>query len=583
MGIFGFIIFSVAMASGLVGFLRALQAWHEGAWASYGDGVLFWESWAADFGTTRLIQAVVLAVVLFLVTKRVQKLVRKPHQLLVFLGRPIPVALGLAFALLPQGVAPTLRQDASDKPSIILIMLDTVRADEVGWVRRATGRALLPEIEDPTPHLDSLAAQGASFSNAVSQAPWTKPSTATLLSGVVPGKHLAVERNGPCTNFRANQRTLPEALGAAGWETIGISSNPNIRTFFGFHQGFQTFREGVNFTADDALAMADDFLGPPSKRAQPYFLYLHLNDAHFPFEAKAPWGGMYDDTSSTAILDGNTEREYRESRRDFSEEDFRHFRLTHAEEIRYLDDVVGPWLEKQLAQQENLLVVVLSDHGEEFHDHGDVGHGHTLNDELLRVPLQLMWSQDIGLEPISVSTQVRSMDVLPTLLDFCGLSWPSAALALDGESLLPLLKGQGESRPAPSETDSPGSPRSGITGPLRSYRYDGWKWIQSANEGDYPGRVWLYHLQGDPGEITNLALQETGRADSLKKAQAESGWLHNSLEPCACEGCGVLEVHEGNLSADLAALGYGEEATGEGGHFLPGSVPWADISLNSQD
>ena len=143
MGIFGFIIFSVAMASGLVGFLRALQAWHEGAWASYGDGVLFWESWAADFGTTRLIQAVVLAVVLFLVTKRVQKLVRKPHQLLVFLGRPIPVALGLAFALLPQGVAPTLRQDASDKPSIILIMLDTVRADEVGWVRRATGRARL--------------------------------------------------------------------------------------------------------------------------------------------------------------------------------------------------------------------------------------------------------------------------------------------------------------------------------------------------------------------------------------------------------------------------------------------------------
>ncbi|MDP6849505.1 MAG: sulfatase-like hydrolase/transferase, partial [Planctomycetota bacterium] len=412
--------------------------------------------------------------------------------------------------------------------------------------------------------------------------PWTKPSTATLLTGLVPGKHLAVERNGPCTLFQSSQRTMAEAFSSAGWRTAGFSSNPNIRSFFGFQQGFQQFHESVSMTAEEALGFADDFLGKPAENDRPFFLYLHLNDAHYPFEAAAPWKGMYDNTSSTAVLDGDTEREYRESRREFSDEDFRHFRLSHAEEIRYLDDVVGPWLEKQLAERPNLLVVLLSDHGEEFHDHGDVGHGHTLNDELLRIPLQISWSPDWELNPVAVNTQVRTMDVLPTLLDFCGLEWPGAALPLDGDSLLPLFKGGGKNRPAPSETDSPGSPRSGVTGPLRSYRANGWKWIQTASESENPNRVWLYDLQADPKETQNLAHRERAQADALRGAQLSSGWLHNSLSPCACDNCGELEI-TGGLGAELEALGYGEDASGEEGLFLPGAVPWIDFGLKQRD
>lgn len=547
-------------------------------WSASGDGVLFWLNWATDPGGRRLLMAAGLAVVVWAVVRWLNS--SGPQGLrpvgaigaavIRFFSR-IPVALvAIALALLPQMVAAMKRPNAGDRPTVVVILLDTVRLDHLGW-----GGSEL----DTSPRLDALARDGVAFTQTITQAPWTKPSVATILTGVIPGRTGATARRGP---MLPKNRTLAEAYAAAGYRTLGLSSNPNIATIFGFRQGFLDWHEDTKAKADSLISQARSWLKKDQDR--PSFLYLHLNDAHYPYEPAPEYAGLFNHSGRNPRLDGDTERAFRDSLGEgYTEEDVEIMRLSYSEEIRYLDDQVGQLVEDLLAQHDNLLVVITADHGEEFLEHGDLGHGHSLHEELIRIPLQFAWSpalgEKLGLKAGREDAQVRHMDIMPTLLELCDLDWPEGVRPFDGDTLSPYLRGEDVQgvRPAFSETDNVGSPISGPPGPLRSWRLPDWKLVETdPHVKEAANRLWLFHLAADPGERRNLAHENPEQRDLLRKALQASGFF---LGPDARLSSGA--VISGEQSDALAAMGYTEGNSADAlevePYLDPRAIPWLQL------
>ncbi len=581
MGRLWFLIFSLALASALPGAWRAWSAASAGRWSEFGDGVLFWLTWAEDPGGRRLLLALLAAVAALIFAALGQHSARgwivAAARFIHGFCRPWMALTAAALALLPQLLAPALQPDAQGKPSVVFILLDSVRLDHVGW-----GGSPLPT----TPRLDALAHTGAAFTQAISQAPWTKPSTATLMTGRTPGQHGATGRY---SALPWERRTLAEAFAVAGYRTYAFSSNPNVSTPFQFDQGFQEFYEDVAADAHTLIEESRVRVRPADPDEQPYFLYLHLNDAHYPYappaesrtaEGVKPVRGVFNRTGRAPMLDGDAERDFRGGGgASFSAADVEAMRLAYDEEILWLDDQVGNLVEKLLAERDDVLVVICADHGEEFLDHGDLGHGHSLHEELVRVPLQFAWSpglgRRLGLQPGVRAAQVRLMDVPSTLLDLAGIAWPEAAEPLQGASLLPQLRGEAlADAPAFAESDYLGSPLSGLAGPLRMWREPGFKLVISDPwYARMAGRTWLFDLGKDPGERANAAAAAPEIVKRLRAALDGSGWLLQR---------DLTDVGEAELSAqqraELARLGY----TGDNLERLdpaklklaPGAVPW---------
>ncbi|MGB0953991.1 MAG: sulfatase [Planctomycetota bacterium] len=581
-----FLVSAIALASALPGFWRAFSMSSANGWPEFGDGLLFWLTWASDPGGRRLMLAAGLAVGLVALAVLANSSRAWPKPLIGLqgflaktttlgidlVGHPVVVAVAVLLAAVPHAVAPMKRPDASGKPDVLFILLDTVRLDHMGW-----GGCEL----DTTPKLDALARQGAAFTQTITQAPWTKPSVGTLMTGMVPGVHGAAGRRAP---LPYTNRTLAEALSSAGYRTAALSSNPNITPLFGFEQGFQDFYVDTTEIAEKLSKAGGDWLAKGGE--QPSFLYLHLNDAHYPYDPLPGYKGMFNQTGIEAHLDGLTEDAFRKGEGPgFTPEEVESLRLSFAEEIRYLDDVVGDFVAAQLAANDNLLVVICSDHGEEFLEHGDLGHAHSLHEELIRVPLQFAWSpalgEKLGLKAGLHDDQVRHLDVLPTLLELTGLleAWPQDLHTIQGETLTPFLRLEGDQpeRLAFSETDHLGSPLSGPAGPLRALRTSKNKLvITDPWHKETAGRMWLYDLVADPGEHKNLVLEEDALRESMIErmvALMDLGWL-------------VERTHVADVSAseeekaNLEAMGYAEGGAVDFGaepEFAPGAIPFGEI------
>jgi len=552
--------------------------------------VLFWLKWAGDPGVRRLFYAFALAIVVLIaaaVTKDSRNpLLRAGGRIVGWFSKPIPALAALLLALMPHVIAPMKTPDAVGKPSIVIVLLDTVRLDHVGW-----GGSELPT----TPRLDALARDGAAFTQAISQSSWTKPSVASLLTSRVPGAHLAT---GQRVQLAPDRRTASDAYSSAGYKTYGISNNPNIAYTFNFDQGFTEFHQGTSEDADTLIARARKWLEPHETNDDPFLLYLHLNDAHYPYvpreTSKTRAGeqqirGLFNKTGSSKRLDGQAQDDFRNGMGlhdrqlsgGFSREDVELMRLSYAEEIRWLDDQAGDFLEELLEKRDDLIIVVLSDHGEEFLDHGDLGHGHTLYDELVRIPLQFAWSPKLG-ERLGLmkglrNEQIRTIDVLPTLLEACELEWSASAPPLHGASLLAQLRGGASlDRPAFSETDIAFSPVSGPPGPLRMWREPASKLIITDPYTEMiAGRYWLFDLEKDRGEQRNVAGEYLDLLERMERDLNRSELLiqHDLVSEWEV---GVTSQE----AANLAAIGYGgdsipTELTADAdAKFGPGAVPW---------
>ncbi len=382
-------------------------------------------------------------------------------------------------------------QDLAPRPAapenVLVYLVDTLRRDKLTIYD--------PETRVRTPGLSSFVAAGAAvFSRGHTQENWTKPSVATLLSGLLPWEHTATSDDAVVPG---SVELLSETLKDAGFHTGAFIANGYVSDKFGFRQGWRTFRNYIregrrtqaSFVAADVLGWLDD-----RPEDEPFFLYVHTIDPHVPYMPPNDVLETYDPGPYDGPVDFGRDRQTLEKIKSgamrINDRDRQRLEALYDGEITYHDvhfaSIIEGLTRRGLA--DDTLVVFTSDHGEEFFDHGSVGHGHSVYEELLSVPFVIRIPGLTG-SLSRIEDPAGLVDIAPTILDALGRSVPEA---MTGRSLLPLLRGE-----------VPDAPRATISGFMNGWRtivVGRYKLIQRTS-----ARMMLYDLEADPGETTDLA------------------------------------------------------------------------------
>ncbi len=330
------------------------------------------------------------------------------------------------------------------RPHVVVVLIDALRADRLG---------VAGYPKPTTPAIDRLAAEGVHFTTAIAHSTWTKPSIATLFTSLYPSWHglvrVGVEREeGLMTDVLAEERvTLAERFQSAGWATAGIVNQVHLQHQFGFAQGFDHYRSSRGVTAPELNSRFEQWLDqrPPG----PLFAYLHYLDVHWPYTRTLPGPAdrfgpveMVRRPPKRGDLVAEWARELERPSPDLAALEARYDR-----EVAYADRAVAGVvaLLRQRGLYEDVVLVVTSDHGEGFLEHGALQHGYAPYEELIRVPLVLRLPERLRGRTGPVATPAGLIDLLPTLLELAGLEPEPAA---QGRSLAPLLRGE----PLPERT-----------------------------------------------------------------------------------------------------------------------------------
>jgi choline-sulfatase len=362
-----------------------------------------------------------------------------------------------------------------------------------------------------TPRLDALAREGVRFASAFSHAPWTLPAFASLLTSETPATHGAGGSLGDFRGLSARVPTLAEQFHAAGYATAAIVNVDFLSRPFGATRGFEhldarAFEDNENVrgaapTTDAALSWIGDH------RRESCFLMVHYFDPHAEYRPPQPFRRRFAspaDQEDESFRFGTRRQvvEHRAGKAPLVRAEVERAAMLYDGEVASVDQEIGRLLDglASLGLDANTLVVLTADHGEEFLDHGDWEHGHTLYDELLHVPLLLR--QKGRLSPRTIDAAVGHVDLGPTLLAWCGLP---ACRTFQGRDLAPALAGA-SLPPAP----------------LLAFGNFWGRPIASLREGDLqlivaPGRSpELYRWTSDPAEKRDLAADEAPRAAELQ-------------------------------------------------------------------
>lgn len=397
----------------------------------------------------------------------------------------------------------SVEQKTTGRPSVVLISIDTLRADHVG-------------VRGLTPALDALARKAVTFTSAWSHAPLTLPSHSSMLTGLLPTRHGVRDNLG--YELRAGE-TLAESFKKNGFATGGFVSTTVLRRETGMARGFDVFDEpipqgpgsrGLERPGDATVEQALGFV--KAHVTQPFFLFVHIYEPHTPYTAPGRFR-----TRGTSAYD---------------------------QEVAAADEIVGGLLDGIAAHGVSRpAVVVTSDHGEGLGDHGEDEHGLLLYAEALHVPLLVSWPDGRN-GGTKVSSTVRLVDVAPTLLELAGLpSSGSDGAPLPGTS-------SGGSRAAYSETWYPRI-------------HLGWSELTSAVEGRWHfiggPKPELYDLDADPGETVNL------NADPARPGAAMARYVAELRKDAAAESRGDTSTEAEERLRALGYLGsrsFVNKATG---------------------
>lgn len=371
------------------------------------------------------------------------------------------------------------------QPEVFLITIDTLRTDHV----HCYGYESIQ-----TPALDGLAKDGIRFTQAFTPSPITNTSHTSILTGLLPSTHGVTDFAVP---LAPTHPTLAELLKKNGYHTAAFigavildskTLAPGLDRGFDFYDNFPAHattksRWGrVERRGAEVVQHAQSWM--MAHPAGPHFVWIHLYDPHDPYEPPAPFSQIYKDR----LYDG---------------------------EIAYADSVLAGFIGylKKTGRYDNALIVVVGDHGEGLGEHGEDSHGIFLYDSTTHVPLivKVPAKPPAGghTDPV-IKTQVRTLDILPTVIDWLRIPLPER---LDGESLKPLLEGTGEGkdRTAIGETDYP--LRFGWA-PLRSVRAEEFKFIEAP-------RPELFDLRADPKELTNHYQPSDTTVEKFRETLAE--------------------------------------------------------------
>jgi choline-sulfatase len=405
---------------------------------------------------------------------------------------------------------------SAQSSSVVLITLDTTRADRMGFLGSERGL---------TPNLDIVARQAIVFEKAYTQAPLTTVSHATILTGTYPQFHRV---NDFGTRLPSRIPYLPDLLREHGYRTAAfvgcVVLDPRNGLAPGFDRGFDVYDAGyslrsagqdryetVERRADKVVARALQWLGQNS--AHPFFLWVHLYDPHQPYDPPAPYAKRF----ASDPYDG---------------------------EIAAADAALAKLFGylRQHGLYSGSVIAVMADHGEALGQHGEETHGVFLYDETVHVPLFIKLPQE-RFAGRRVTSRARLVDVAPSILEAVGISVPAE---IQGESLLRILAPDAADRPVYSETDYP---EQGF----------GWSAISSLREGKYlfvqaPRRE-LYDVSVDPLAAHNIAEKQKTVADTLAARLAEIQKRYSSTTGPMNQTANMTPNQTAALAA-LATLGY---------------------------
>jgi arylsulfatase A-like enzyme len=445
------------------------------------------------------------------------------------LRRRVPAALALCLLLGACRSAPP--------PNVVIVLVDTLRADYLGCYGHPAGL---------TPFIDEVASRGTRYAHAYAASTWTNPSIASLFTSRWQSQHGVIT---PFSKLPDRERTLAEALHDRGYASGGFLATRSLPAAAGFGKGFDVWEETVDEwllkgtgaqVNEHALAWLD---ARPAGDRRPVLLYLHYMEPHFPYDPRPD--------RLEAVLEP---RHFTTEQRDAWEdrvnqwlahglegmarpEDMDVMRDEYLAEVASFDQVLRELFD-ELAKRgvlERAVVVITADHGEEFYEHGVMGHGLDLFDETLRVPLLLLVPRG---RPGVVEEAVSLMDVAPTILE---LARSSPEARFEGRSLLrsgPGLPAYAQLLQTVSGKEPPQN-RAVVDGSRKLVLTPG-------------GREEFYDLARDPGEHDPDALDGEARA-ALRRALA-------TLQAKAQRDAGTAEEREVDEATRqrLRALGYAQ-------------------------
>lgn len=402
--------------------------------------------------------------------------------------------------------------------NVVIISIDTLRADHLGCYGY---------YRDTSPNIDKLAKDGILFEQAIAQANWTVPSHSALFTS----KYLVLYGAQNFGKLSDSEVTLAELLKAQGYKTAAFTGRGDVSSIYGFNQGFDVFDEG---TADiawsrgfkDTVPLALNWI--KENKNDKFFVFLHGYDMHEPYRHPNKdifdpgYKGFVDNVSPNDFffrrifnfhyLDENN------NIIKISQRDIDHIVAHYDSGIRYVDAWIGEFFQglKKDGVLENTIIIILSDHGEEFGERGIIGrHKGSSYDEVIHVPLIIKYPHS---KPGRIKTQAQLIDVMPTILDFLNVPKNNKA---HGNSLLPLIGGKAD----PSFNKFVYS----SSNVIRSLK---WKAV-------FTSRHELYDLESDPKEKNNLVMEKTElflrlyvkllewRKESEEKPQFQKDWLNN--------------------------------------------------------
>ena len=416
-----------------------------------------------------------------------------------------------------------------DKPNVILITMDTTRADHIGCYGYPGAQ---------TPHLDALAQRGVVFEQAATSSPLTLPAHSTILTGMYPTYH-GVRINGN-TALSEEQTTMAEVFSKRGYQCGAFIGAFVLDGRWGLNQGFQRYDDrfdlkkykhidlgAIQRPGDQVMDAALSWL--EGQKSQPFFAWVHLYDPHTPYEPPEPYRSEFGPRGLAGLYDG---------------------------EIAFMDEQIGrcvAWLETNGLDKKTILILI-GDHGEGLGSHGEGTHGYFIYDYALHVPFIVVAPFE-ELRGVRVPTQVSAVDVFPTVLELAGSGPP---VKVQGQSLLrPMFRpSQKAGGYAYSESMTPNL-QFGWSA-LHSLRTPQYKYIDSP-------RAELYDLTLDAGEQTNLLGNAPDIAREMK-AELDRVIAETSQDAPAPQAANL----DKETMERLSALGYigapvsAKKATGRG-------------------
>ena len=299
-------------------------------------------------------------------------------------------------------------------PNILILLVDSLRADRLhdyGYFRNTN------------PFLSEFGKKGVRFTRAYSHSSQTKLSVASLFTGLIPPLHnvryVAVPSKENPRNILSDVlsddlMTLAEVLDHEGYSTAAFITNPHLRPFLGFSQGFKDYRyfPPSKYRAEKINEEAIHWLTRQPKR--PFFMYIHYMDVHLPYDPPAEYKYLYTEKKGMSPIHQNGPY-----RKEITDERIAYTEALYDAQINYWDDCFQSLIKRmeKIEGLKNTLIIILSDHGEEFYDHGGFGHGFTLYEEELLVPLYIILDGYIPADRIQ-SSPAQLIDIFPTLCHF---------------------------------------------------------------------------------------------------------------------------------------------------------------------